>query len=54
MTALVWLLIFTMVGVGFLAVSLARGTARIDAIELGSDDDPIEADDPRLPYGGGF
>ena len=48
MTALVWLLIFTMVGVGSLAVALARNTSRIDAVSLPNDDDPIDADDPRF------
>lgn len=48
MTACVWLLIFAMAGVAFLAVELARNTSRIDAVSLPNDDDPIDADDPRF------
>lgn len=51
MTALVWLLIFTMVGVGYLAVALARNTSRIDAVTLPGDDDPVDADCRAADYG---
>ena len=51
-TALVFLTLAAMVVLGGLAIALAMGTSRIDRVEL--PDDPIDADDPSLPYGGAW
>jgi hypothetical protein len=52
MTWLVYLTLAVMVVLGALAVALAMGTSRVDAVEL--PDDPIDADRQELPYGGGW
>ena len=43
MTWLVYLVFVGMALMGALAIALARGTSRIDAVEIGTDDDGLEA-----------
>ena len=56
MTALIALVVFAIVGSAVLAIFAAISPKRAGEVEIpaAADVDPIDADDPSLPYGGGW